>query len=71
MARPIEEQQFGAAFEQRLQRHHLIIEVGGGAVEEHQGRQRPLGRGNMDIVQAGAADIAEMPDRRVTALDLP
>ena len=71
-ARPVEEQHFGAAFEQRPERQHLVLEIGAGAMDEDDRRQvRIGGRRNMDIVDAGAVDVGEFADRRIAALDQP
>ena len=70
--RPVEEQQFGAAFEQRPQRHHLVPEIGAGAVDEDDWRQVGLGRArHMHEVNARAVGDDEVADRRIAALDLP
>ena len=44
MAGPVEEQHLGAAFEQGPQRHHLILQIGAGAVDEDDRRQLGIGR---------------------------
>ena len=42
----IEEEHFRPAFEQRPQRHHLVVQIGAGAVDEDDGRKvRPSGTG--------------------------
>ena len=72
MAGPVEEQQFGAGFEQRPRRHHLVLEIGAGAMDEDDRRQ--LGRGrrrHMHEVDARPVDGRECADRRIAPLDQP
>ena len=72
MAGPVEEQQFGAAFEQRPRRHHLVVEIGAGAMDEDDRRQ--VGRGrrrHMHEVDARPVDDRECADRRIAPLDQP
>jgi hypothetical protein len=71
-ARAVEEQHFGAALERRLQRQHLVLEVGAGAVDEDDWRQAGAGgRRDMDVMDARAVDLGELADRRTAPLDQP
>ncbi|MHC2794395.1 hypothetical protein ACVINZ_003407 [Mesorhizobium jarvisii] len=72
VTRPVEEQHFGAALEQRPKRQHLIPEIGAGAMDEDDRRQLRIGGGwNVDIMDAGAADVGEFANGWIAALDQP
>ena len=72
MAGPVEEQHLGAAFEQRPQRQHLVVQIGAGAMDEDHRRQVGIWRRrDVDVVDAGAVDVDEAADRRIAPLDQP
>ena len=69
---PVEEEHFGLAFEQRPQRHHLVVQIGACAVDEDNGRKaRAFRSGNVNIMQGNAVDVGKAADGRVAPLDQP
>ena len=62
MAGPVEEQHLGAAFEQRPRRHHLVVQIGAGAMDEDERRQLgPAGAGTWTKWMPRAVDDREAP----------
>ena len=72
MARAVEKQHLGTAFEKRTERKHLVLEVAARAVDEDQRRQVAVGRaGDVHIVHPGSGDRHEFTCRGIAALDQP
>ena len=71
MARAIEKQQFGPAFQKRPERNQLVSQIGAGAMDEDD--RREIGvfrRRHMDIMQTSAVDLGEVDPRTVTEEDI-
>ena len=72
VAGPVEEEHFGPAFEQRPQRHHLVVQIGACAVDEDDGRKvGAFRRRDVDVVQGDAVDVGKAAGGRVAPLDQP